>query len=299
MGKKLSDSASYAVLFIPWFILFFLFTFFIAGYNIFLSFTDWVGILPSFNFAGLDAWRRLFRMRGFLQTIGNVGLLYLVGLPGTVIAAVVLAVIMDMLRGLAAHIVRGVAVSTMALGGVTVSAFWGMMYNYRYGGINQMLRAMGLDALALEWLGRPQIVMYAVILMLFWTFLGYSSMVILGGLQGVPPTQIEAAQIEGAGTVRIYRSVLLPQVLGHVLMVSLLLSMFYLKAFDNVYVLTGGGPGWSSAVFPILVYRKMFGELDYAGGAAAATFLFVIVSVIAIPYLVYTRRIEKDRGGVV
>ena len=298
MPRKLGERTSFFVLFVPWFILFFLFTFFIAGYNVFLSFTDWRGIFPSFNFAGLDAWRRLFRMRGFWETTANVGLLYLVGLPSTLAAAIVLAVLMDSLRGIAAHIVRGVAVSTMALGGVTVSTFWSMMYNYRYGGINQLLRQVGLDFLAIEWIGRSQFVMYAVILMLFWTFLGYAAMVILGGLQGVPQSQLEAARIEGASTIRVYRSVLIPQVFGHILTITLLLSMFYLKAFDNVYVLTGGGPGWSSAVFPILVYRKMFGELDYAGGAAAATFLFIIVSVIAIPYLIYSRRVERG-GGVV
>lgn len=288
--NKMSDRLSYLILFLPWLILFFTFTFVMAGWNIFLSFTDWKGIMPSYNFVGFKNYLELPQMSGFWQTLKNVGILFGVGLPITVIVATLLAVLMDTIEGWMSNIIRGVAISTMAMGGVTVAVMWSWMFNFRLGGINTLLRDVGLGGLALDWLGNPDIVMVAVIIMLIWKFVGYGSLVVLGGLQGIPEAQIEAARIDGASTTAIYIRVLLPQVRGHILTITLLLSMYLLKTFDLVYVLTGGGPGWKSTLFPILVYRKMFGELDYAGGAAAATFMFLIVSIVAIPYMLHSRK---------
>lgn len=288
--RKASDRLSFLVLFVPWFIVFFSMTFFIAAYNIFLSFTDWVGIMPSFNFAGFEAWQRLFVTPGFRQTVWNVLQLYLYGIPVTLGLGVLFAIIMDTLSGRFGHVVRGVAIATNALGGVTVATMWRWMYDYRYGGINQLLRELGLEGLALQWLGTSSVVMYAVILMLIWRLFGYTAIIVLAGLQSVPSSQIEAAVLDGASTPRVYRSVMLPQVRGHILLCVLLLSNMLLKSFDFVFGLTGGGPGWSSTVFPVLVYRLMFGQQDYAAGAAAATFMFVLVSVVAVPYLIFGRR---------
>ena len=291
MGK-LSDRASYLILFVPWLIVFLVFTVGMAGYNIVISFTDWKGVFPTWGFAGFSNYLGLPEMSGFWETMKNVGLLFGIGLPITVACATVLAVAIDAAGGRVASVFRSIAVASMALGGVTVAIIWSWMFNYSRGGLNSLFRLVGLGDLAPDWLGNPNLVMFSVILMLGWKFVGYGSLVILGGLQGVPNSQIEAARLDGASTLQVYRRVLLPQVWGHILTITLLLSMYLLKTFDYIHVLTGGGPGWASTLFPVLVYRKMFGELDYAGGAAAATFMFVLVSVVAVPYLIWSRRDE-------
>lgn len=288
--KKLNDRVSYAILFIPWFVIMLTFTFGVAGFNIAVSLTDWKGIMPSFGWAGLTNYRDLPNMTGFWETLRNVGILFGIGLPITVIVAVVFASFMDTIKGRFAGFFRSIAVASMALGGATVAVFWSWMFDYGYGGINQLLRLIGLEDLARDWIGNPNIVMGSVIIMLMWKFVGYGSLVVLGGLQGIPKYQIEAARMEGASTFQLYMKVLIPQVLGHIFTVTVLLSMYLLKSFDFVYVLTGGGPGWSSTLFPILVYRTMFAANNFAGGAAAANFMFLIVSVIAIPYLIWSRR---------
>jgi glucose/mannose transport system permease protein len=290
--NKISDRVSYLIIFIPWFILLLVFTFAMTGYNIFISLTDWKGVFPSYGWMGFKNYIGLPQMTGFWETLKNVGLLFGIGLPITVIVAVILAVFIDAVGKSIGGLFRGIAVASMALGGVTVGVFWSWMFNYQQGGINELFRLLKLDFLTTDWLGNPRVVMGAVVLMLMWKFVGYGALVVLGGLQGIPESHIEAAKLDGASTWQIYASVLIPQVIGHILTITLLLSMYLLKTFDYVFVLTGGGPGWASTLFPILVYRKMFGELDYAGGAAAATFMFVIASAIAIPYLLWSRREE-------
>ena len=290
---KISDKLSYGILFVPWFVLMFVFTFAMAGFNIVVSFTDWRGLIPSFNWAGFSNYADLPNMTGFWQTLRNVGLLFGIGLPVTVFSAVLLAVFMDTIGGRMAGVFRSIAIATMALGGATVAVFWSWMYNFQYGGINQLFRTFGLDSMAVDWLGNPDWVMVAVVLMLMWKFVGYGALIVLAGLQGIPKEQIEASRMEGAHTSQVYFRILLPQVYGPILTMALLLSMFLLKSFNFVWVLTGGGPGWNSTLFPILVYRTMFAGSNFAGGAAAANFMFVIVSVIAIPYMIWSRREKK------
>jgi len=259
-------------------------------YNVYISFTDWQGIYPSFNLAGFANYINLIRSSGFLVTLKNTLLLFLFGLPITVFLSLIFAICMDITNPRASKILRSIAISTMAIGGVTVASFWSMMFDFQYGGINQLLNAIGLGQLSIDWLGNPQVVVFSVIIMLIWKFFGYSALILLGGLQGIPQSQIEAAEIDGASKTQVYIRVLLPQILGHIFTITLLLSMHLLKIFDYVFVLTGGGPGWSSTFFPVLVYRKMFSELDYAGGAAAGTCMFILVSFIAIPYIIRSNR---------
>lgn len=276
---------SYLILFVPWFVLLFFFSFVMVGYNFFISFTDWQGIYPSFNLVGLQNYINMIRSSGFLITLKNTFVLFLVGLPITVLLSLIFAICMDIASPKVSRVLRSVAIASMALGGVTVASYWSLMFTYKYGGINQLLHAINLDNWAIDWLGNPKLVLFSVIIMLIWKFFGYAALVLLGGLQGIPDSHIEAARIDGATTVQLYTRVLLPQITGHIFTITLLLSMYLLKAFDYVYVLTGGGPGWASTIFPVLVYRKMFSELDYAGGAAAGTFVFILVSFIAVPYI--------------
>jgi glucose/mannose transport system permease protein len=288
--NKMSDRVSYLILFIPWFFIFFAFTFGLALFNVFISFTGWHGIFPKFNIVGFKNYIELPAMAGFVETLKNVGMLFGLGLPFAVFISTLLATLIDMSGRRVAAVFRSIAVVSMALGGVVVALFWSWMFDFRYGGINTLFRTLGLGFMAVDWIGKPQIVMFSVTMMLVWKFCGYGALVILGGLQGIPETHLEAARLDGATTWQIYLRILLPQVRGHILTIALLLSMFLLKSFDYIYALTGGGPGWSSTLFPILVYRKMFDDNNFAGGAAAATFMFLIVAVIAIPYLVLSRR---------
>jgi len=284
----MKDRTSFLILFLPWLVFFSIFTLGMVGYNLFVSFTDWRGIYPSFNFVWAENYIRIFSTSGFAESIKNVFILFIVGLPLTVAFSVFLGTLLDMLTGWMSSLLRSISIISMALGGAVVALFWSWMYNYRYGGINQILRDLGLGGLAVDWLGSSSIVMYAIVIMMIWKFSGFGALIVSAGLNSIPHSHIEAAMIDGAGYGTIYIKVLFPQIRGHIFTLFLLMSMYLLQSFGYIWPLTGGGPGWASTLLPELAYRKMFQSYDFAAGAAIANLMFLLVSFIAIPYLRFT-----------
>jgi len=285
----MKEHKSYLILFLPWLAFFTVFTLGMVGYNLFVSFTDWRGIYPSFNFVGLENYKNIWSTSGFSESIKNVMILFFIGLPTTVGISTLLGILLDLLSGWMSSVLRGISIISMALGGPIVSLFWTWMFNYRYGGINQVLRDIGLHGLAIDWLGNSNIVMYGVVLMMIWRFCGFGALIISAGLNSIPKNQIEAAMIDGAGQRIIYMKVMLPQIKGQIFTLFLLMSMYLLQSFSYIWPLTGGGPGWASTLFPELAYRKMFQDYDFASGATIANLMFLLVFFIAIPYLYYIR----------
>lgn len=291
--KTMKENKSYLLVLIPWLAFFAVFTVGMVVYNVVVSFTDWNQIIPSFNFVGFSNYVKLVHTLGFKDSIANVALLFCVGLPLAIVISILLGVLLDYLLSSLSSLLRSISIVSMALGGSTVSLFWNWMFNYRYGGINTIFRDLGLERFVVDWLGNEHFVMYAVIIMLVWKFCGYGGLIVYGGLLNVPKTHIEAAEIDGAGQFTILFRIMLPQTIGQIFTLILLMSMYLLQSFSYIWPLTGGGPGWSSTLLPELAYRKMFESYDFAGGASVANVMFVLVSVIAIPYLWFTNKEEQ------
>ena len=283
MSRKLS----FLVLFIPWFLLVAAFTVGFLVYNTYVSLTNWHDIFPKYGFVGIANYVEMLQTDGFLETLKNVALLFGLGIPGGLVVALLAAVALDLLRTrrVVSATFRTIAIIPMAIGAVVAASFWSWMFEYNGGGINGVFQAIGLGSLAANWVGNPHLVMFMIIMVLVWQYAGFGALVLLGALQAIPEAHIEAASLEGTSTGRLYWHVLIPQIRGHIATLALLLSMYMLKSFDLIWPLTGGGPGWSSTLLPVLVYRTMFQVHDVAVGAAIATFTVIVVSAIAIPYI--------------
>lgn len=290
----MKEHKSYLLFLLPWLAFFLVFTVGMVAYNVVVSFTDWKGLSQSLHFVGFRNYAKIWSTNGLAESIKNVAILFLIGLPSTILISVLLGTLLDLLPVGRRSALRSVSILSMALGGATVSLFWSWMFNYRYGGINQALRDFGIKSLAIDWLGNGDTVMYGIIIMLIWKFTGFGALIVSAGLNNIPKSQIEAAMIDGAGKARIYRSILLPQIKGQVFTLVLLMSMYLLQSFGYIWPLTGGGPGWSSTLLPELAYKKMFQNYDFASGATIANLMFILVSFIAIPYLLYTKREEEE-----
>lgn len=288
----MSRRSSFLILFIPWAVLVVAFTVGFLVYNTYVSLTDWYGIFPKYGFVGLANYVQMFQTDGFLETLKNVALLFGLGIPAGLLGALLTAVALDLLRTrrVVAGSFRTIAIVPMAVGAVIAASFWSWMFEYNGGGINGVLHAVGLGSIAANWLGNPQLVMFMIIVVLVWQYAGFGALVLLGALQAIPEAHIEAANLEGASKGRLYWHILIPQIKGHIATLALLLSIYMLKSFDLIWPLTGGGPGWSSTLLPVLVYRTMFQVHDVATGAAIATFTVLVVSAIAIPYIRLTNR---------
>jgi glucose/mannose transport system permease protein len=125
-----------------------------------------------------------------------------------------------------------------------------------------------------------------VILALIWQFSGYTALLFSAGIKSVPVEQIEAAKVDGASTAQLYLRVVIPQLKPWALSAFVVLMVFALKAFDFIYVLTNGGPGISTYVLALLMYRRAFFETDFPYGASLATILLLMVVSVVVPYLI-------------
>ena len=167
---------------------------------------------------------------------------------------------------------------------VVVALVWQWILNSQFGVLNAMLQAVGLARQ--PWLLRADWAMFWVIFVHVWATLGFFGLIVLAGLQSIPPALYEAATIDGAGRWAGFRHVTLP-LLMPTFMVVLILSMIRsFEVFDHIYVLTGGGPGTATLLIVHFIYRTAF-QLDQFGLAAAASLVLfaVIFSLTVTQYL--------------
>jgi raffinose/stachyose/melibiose transport system permease protein len=159
------------------------------------------------------------------------------------------------------------------------------------GMVNKFFDAIGLHFLSQAWLTDPHLVIWTVALVSIWQHAGFQMAIYLAGLQSISKEYYEAATIDGAGAWRSFTNITVPLLLPAININLMLTLIGGLKVFSEVFVLTSGGPGNSSQVIGTIILRA-FGEGNWGLGTAINTLLFLIVSLIAIPLLVFMRRKE-------
>ena len=240
------------------------------------AFTDWSGV-GGFSFTGPDNFRTLLHDGRALESVGNTLLL--------TTAVVVVQNGVGLLLALGVHsrvrsraVLRLVFFAPAVVSPVMVAVLWKYIYNPENGaGLNGLLGAVGLGALRRDWLGDPSLVLWSVAAMVVWQYAGYSMVVFLAGLQGVPAELHEAARIDGAGCWQRFRHVTWP-LLAPALTVNVMLSTIGgLKLFDQVYAATNGGPGTASETLSTVLYKEAFvyGKFGYSTAVALVLALFV------------------------
>jgi len=158
------------------------------------------------------------------------------------------------------------------------------------GAVNSLLGTVGLGSWRQDWLGDPDLALWSVVAVIVWQFAGYSMVIFLAGLQSIPKEIYEAAAIDGAGAVRRFWSVVRP-LLAPALTVNLMLSIIGgIKLFDQVYALTGGGPGHATDTLSTLIYKDAFTLGEFGYSIALAVVLTIVVAVASTgQYLVLSR----------
>lgn len=257
-------------------------------WNTWVSFTNWRGLNPTYTFWGIGNYLRLFSSNVFITAFKNTLLLFLT-IPLCILIGLFLAVLLDQnLRGLSFF--RNLLLLPYALSFVVTGTIWAWMYNPSKGIINSLLKQLGLKQWQCMWHTSQQTVMYSIILALVWQFSGYAALVLLAGMRSIPEVQIKAALLEGASTFRIYCKVVIPQLTGPFITVAIVIMMYALRAFDFIWVLTGGGPGYSSHTLSILMYKEAFQATRFAYAAAIANVLLALSLLLILPYLYISHR---------
>lgn len=241
-----------------------------------LAFMHWDGSNPIV-FAGIDNFARLFTDRIFGVALWNTILYSVLSVPLTIVCALALAMLLNQkLPG--RSFFRAAMFFPYVASLVAVAVVWNMLFNPEMGPINMLLYYAGVDAKALpRWAADKNWAMITVVLFGVWKSMGYYMVIYLAGLQGINQDLYEAASIDGAGGWQKFWYITVPQLGPTTFFVTVMLTIQSFKVFDQIYLLTQGGPGTSTLVLVYHIYNEAFISWDLGYSSTIAFVLFLIV----------------------
>ncbi|MFG1908549.1 carbohydrate ABC transporter permease [Kribbella sp. NPDC048928] len=282
---------------LPTFALFLAFVLWPILYTAYLSLTSWGGFGAP-RFVQFDNYSRMLH-----DPIARRALIVTLVLTGVTTAiltflGLVTAVLVNVVWRKVGVLVRTILFIPGIVSFVVSAVLWRLIYDPNIGTLNRLLGAIGLDSLQHPWLADHKTVLPAIVVVTVWGGLGFNMLIYFAGLQGIDPNLYEAAAMDGANVVQQFRHITVPSlrvVTG--LIVSLgLLNGF--KAFDVIFVMTGGGPNHGSEVLGTYLYSLAFGstsgsipQLGYASAFSVVTMVLCTLAVIAQLWL--TRRADQ------
>lgn len=182
---------------------------------------------------------------------------------------------------------RTIIILPILIPGIIIGAIWKLMYNYQFGIINQLLEWLGVERL--DWLGSPELALLSVIIVDVWHWTPFSFLLLLAALESLPTDVYEAARIDGASGWQTFTSITLPLLMPAIFVTVAFRAMTAIKVFDEIFLLTGGGPGTSTEVLSFTIYQRFFIEDNIGYGSA------ISVSVIFATALILTVALSVRR----
>jgi raffinose/stachyose/melibiose transport system permease protein len=260
-----------------------------AGY----AFTDWSG-LGKASWVGLENFKNLFTDAQSFGALKNTLKLtvFIVIVQNAIGLALALGVHTRIKSRL---LLRTIFFAPAVLSPVVLAFLWKYMFNPDPdAGLNALLGFFGLGVLQQNWLGDPSVALWAIGLTVVWQYAGYSMVIFLAALQGIPQELEEAAALDGAGRFQRFWHVVLPLIAPAVTINLTLSTIGGLKLFDQVFAITGGGPGYASETLSTLIYKQAFVFGKYGYSTAVALVLALLVSGLAILQMRYLQSREVN-----
>ncbi|NWF71212.1 MAG: sugar ABC transporter permease [Chloroflexi bacterium] len=252
------------------------------------------------TFVGLDNYAALFTDRIFHTSMINTIIWGVVGPIIEVVFATSLALLVYF-KVPFYRFFRTAWFTPMLVSGVIVGLVFRWIFNNEWGLVNTALRGIGLDALAVNWLGRRDTPLWVVIFVHFWATFGFSFVLILAGLSSISNDLIEAARVDGAKLRQIITSIILPLLSPTLITVTILSFTGKMKAFNVVWVLTEGGPLHASETVATYVQKRAFAwrtlDLGYPSAIAVFWFGVVLVGVILLRYFLNRGSYQREGGA--
>lgn len=250
-----------------------------------LSLTRWNGLDSQRTFIGFDNFRTLLQDPKFHLSLVNNLKWAVVTLLVPVVIGLLLAVVLHSGKIYFAGAIRSLIFLPTTMSLVTIGIMFGLILNPVFGAFNETLRAIGLGALARDWLGDPRWALYTVIVVFSWHYLGLPMMLFYAGISEIPVELFEAAAIEGGSGWQTLWNVTLPMLTPVTTVVTMLTVINSLRAFDLVMVITRGGPFNHTSVLGYLMYTETFWNYRFGYGAAVSVVILVLSSVFSAIYL--------------
>ena len=253
-----------------------------------LSFTQYeYDLTQTPEWIGFANFQRLARDQVFWQTVGNT-LLYLVGaVPILIIIPLVLAILVNQkLPGI--YWFRTSFYTPVVISMVVAGIAWKALYTNN-GIFNQLLKQIGLSE-GIPWLTAPQFALWSVVVVTIWKGLGYYMVIYLAGLQSIAPELYEAAAIDGSDGWRKHWDITFPLMAPYIFLVAVISAISATKVFEEIYVMTQGGPRNSSKTVVYYLYERAFQDLDISYACTIGLVLFLGILGLSIINLRLSRK---------
>lgn len=244
------------------------------------SFTDWSAYTTDFHFVGFDNFKLIFSAdENYMKIIKNTLMFTLLTTILKNVLGLLLAVLLTKsVKVLNFH--RGVMFMPSVLSTLIIGLVFSSILNPATGILNTFLRAIGLDALALQWLTSPKYAFGTVIAVDVWRGTGYIMTILIAGIMSISSEYYEAASIDGASGIQKFFKITLPLLMPTLATTTVLNVIYGLKVFDMIYALTNGGPGDATTEVLYTEVFKKFGTGQYAVGTALSSVMFIFMLVI-------------------
>jgi ABC-type sugar transport system permease subunit len=240
--------------------------------------------------AGLKNYRYLFQESDLGKVVGNTAIWVAGVVGGSLVLSLLIAQLLNE-RFPGRRFVRWALIVPWAASLVMTAIVWKWMLNYYYGMVNPILKGIGIIHASHDWLGDSGTAFWAMVLVGIVVSIPFTTYVILAGLQSIPQDLYEAARVDGAGSLRTYRTIVLP-LLRPALLVAVVLNIIYVfTSFPIIWIMTQGGPGHATDTVATYVYKLAFQDHEIGEAAAMSVLNVLALLIVVIAYvLLVTRR---------
>lgn len=254
-----------------------------AAWTIWMSFTAST-LMPANEFVGLRNFNSVLATRNWKIAFDNL-LVFGGGFVAfTMLVGLLLAILLDQrIRG--ENVLRSIFLYPMAVSFVVTGVVWSWLLNPGMG-IQKLVNDLGWTGFRFDWIVDREMAIWTIVLAGVWQASGFAMALILAGLRSVEPDLIKAAQIDGAGPLRLYARVILPTLWPILVAVLVILLQMAITTFDLVRALTGGGPGIATQLPALVVYDFMFQRGQLGRGAAAAVLMLLTLLAVLVPHAI-------------
>ncbi|WP_371862553.1 carbohydrate ABC transporter permease [Mesobacillus foraminis] len=248
--------------------------------NLRFSFYEFSAFSPEKTYIGFENFLNLFKDEVFYIALKNNIWYAVISILCQVMGGLILAAILeDPITRLVSSMFRTIFFIPVVISITVIALLFTFIYNPDIGILNGFLSLIGLEEHARAWLGESETAIFAVIAVSQWQSIGYIMMLFIVSIQNIPRELYEAAEMDGAGRIRKFLSVTVPQVREMFFVASLITLTGAFTVFNEPYILTGGGPGNASEVLGTLLYNSAFFK-DQMGYASAVATVILVLSLI-------------------
>lgn len=254
-----------------------------------ISFSNQMTVTDKFTFAGLSQYQTLLSNPDFLASVGrSVGWVVANAALQTVLALGVALLLNRPFPG--QGFVRSWIILPWIVPAAVIAILWKWILNATIGSVNTLLMGVGVIHAPIVFLSGTALAFPTLVCLNSWRLFPFMALVVLAGLQGIPPEEYEAARVDGASRWSVFRAITWPHLGPTLTVLGLVGTLWAANLFDLIWLLTRGGPIQATTTAPIFIYEQAFNSFDIASAAAASVIFLLVLAAFAAVFVVLNRR---------